>query len=145
MIHARDHQTPCLFDPWDYLGPKRRKLLTEPWADVFQEHILRELPVDKWGRSSIVDTKLLCCELFFIEPSFKGRRRKETQSGLFSLPVVENLNVLCDIPYGLLSGFMAAVVDQFTFQDAPEAFHWGVVVAIPLSAHGCRHSAVIKQ
>ena len=71
MIHARDHQTPCLFDPWDYLGPKRRKLLTEPWADVFQEHILRELPVDKWGRSSIVDTKLLCwavsiflCEMF---------------------------------------------------------------------------------
>jgi hypothetical protein len=47
MIHTRDHQTPYLFDPWDYLGPKRRKLLTESWAGVFKEHILRELPVDK--------------------------------------------------------------------------------------------------
>ena len=47
MIHTRDHQTSYLFDPWDYLGPKRRKLLTESWAGVFQEHILRELPVDK--------------------------------------------------------------------------------------------------
>ena len=47
MIHTRDHQTPYLFDPWDYLGPKRKKLLTESWAGVFQEHILRELPVDK--------------------------------------------------------------------------------------------------
>ena len=26
MIHARDHQTPYLFDPWDYLGPKRKML-----------------------------------------------------------------------------------------------------------------------
>jgi hypothetical protein len=47
MIHTRDHQTPYLFDPWDYLGPKRKKLLTESWAGVFKEHILRELPVDK--------------------------------------------------------------------------------------------------
>jgi hypothetical protein len=47
MIHTRDHQTPYLFDPWDYLGPKRRKLLTESWAGVFQEHILRALPVNK--------------------------------------------------------------------------------------------------
>ena len=47
MIHTRDHQTSYLFDPWDYLGPKRKKLLTESWAGVFQEHILRELPVHK--------------------------------------------------------------------------------------------------
>jgi hypothetical protein len=47
MIHTRDHQTDYLFDPWDYLGPKRKKLLTESWAGVFREHILRELPVHK--------------------------------------------------------------------------------------------------
>jgi len=47
MIHTRDHQTDYLFDPWSYLGPKRRRLMEESWAGVFREHILRELPVDK--------------------------------------------------------------------------------------------------
>ena len=47
MIHARDHKTPYLIDPWDYLGPKRRKLLDESWAGLFREHILSELPVGK--------------------------------------------------------------------------------------------------
>src|SRR5665647_3520368 len=35
------------FDPWSYLGPKRRRLMEESWAGVFREHILRELPVHK--------------------------------------------------------------------------------------------------
>lgn len=47
MIHARDHKTPYLIDPWDYLGPKRRKLLDESWAGLFREHILANLPVHK--------------------------------------------------------------------------------------------------
>jgi hypothetical protein len=47
MIHARDHKTPCLIDPWDYLGPKRRKLLDASWAGLFREYILSELPVGK--------------------------------------------------------------------------------------------------
>jgi hypothetical protein len=47
MIHTRDHKTPYLIDPWDYLGPKRRKLLDESWAGLFREHILSELPVHK--------------------------------------------------------------------------------------------------
>ncbi len=47
MIHARDHKTPYLIDPWDYLGPKRRKLLDGSWAGLFREHILSELPVHK--------------------------------------------------------------------------------------------------
>ena len=50
MIHARDHQTPYLFDPWDYLGPKRKMLLSESWAGLFREHILPELPVHKLAR-----------------------------------------------------------------------------------------------
>jgi hypothetical protein len=47
MIHARDHKTPYLIDPWDYLGPKRRKLLDASWAGLFREHILPDLPVHK--------------------------------------------------------------------------------------------------
>ena len=47
MIHARDHKTPYMIDPWDYLGPKRRKLLDQSWAGLFREHILSELPVHK--------------------------------------------------------------------------------------------------
>ena len=47
MIHARDHKTPYLIDPWDYLGPKRRKLLDASWSGLFREHILSELPVHK--------------------------------------------------------------------------------------------------
>ncbi|MEI8174279.1 MAG: transposase [Deltaproteobacteria bacterium] len=47
MIRTRDHKTPYLIDPWDYLGPKRRKLLDESWAGLFRDHILSELPVHK--------------------------------------------------------------------------------------------------
>lgn len=50
MIHAKDHKTGYLFDPWDYLGPKRRKLIDESWAGLFRKHILNELPVDKLAR-----------------------------------------------------------------------------------------------
>ena len=46
MIRVRDHKQDYLFDPWDYLGPKRRKLMDESWAGLFREHILTELPVD---------------------------------------------------------------------------------------------------
>lgn len=50
MIHKRDHRTVYLFDPWDYLGPKRKKLISESWAGLFREHILAELPVHKLAR-----------------------------------------------------------------------------------------------
>ena len=47
MIYTRDHKTGYLFDPWEYLGPKRRKLLDESWAGLFRKEILSELPADK--------------------------------------------------------------------------------------------------
>jgi hypothetical protein len=47
MIHARDHKTTYLFDPWHFLGQKRRKLMDTSWAALFREHILCELPVSK--------------------------------------------------------------------------------------------------
>jgi len=89
MIHTRDHQTPYLFDPWDYLGPKRKKLLTESWAGVFQEHILRELPVDK------------------IAPYFTegcGRPTKELYAALGSL-ILQQMHDLTD----------EETVDEFCF------------------------------
>ncbi|MEA2014723.1 MAG: transposase [Thermodesulfobacteriota bacterium] len=50
MIHTKDHKTGYLFDPWDHLGPKRRKLLEQSWAGLFREHILQDLPVNKIAR-----------------------------------------------------------------------------------------------
>jgi len=47
MIRTKDHTTGYLFDPWDHLGPKRRKLLEQSWAGLFREYILQELPVNK--------------------------------------------------------------------------------------------------
>jgi hypothetical protein len=47
MIHTRDHKTAYMLDPWEYLGPKRRKLLDNSWASLFREHILSELPVSQ--------------------------------------------------------------------------------------------------
>jgi len=47
MITVNDHQTLRLFDPWDYLGPKRRKLLETSWSGVFREYLLEKLPVGK--------------------------------------------------------------------------------------------------
>ena len=47
MIKVNDHQTIRLFDPWEHLGPKRRKLLDTSWSGVFREYLLEKLPVEK--------------------------------------------------------------------------------------------------
>jgi len=47
MIHTRDHKAAYLFDPWHFLGEKRRKLMDASLAALFREHILCELPVNK--------------------------------------------------------------------------------------------------
>src|SRR6476620_9678186 len=51
MITIRDHQTGHLFDPWDYRGEKRRRLLERSWAGVFRDHLLQNLPVGKLAGS----------------------------------------------------------------------------------------------
>ena len=80
MIHTRDHQTDYLFDPWSYLGPKRRRLMEESWAGVFREHILRELPVHKIAP-------------YFSEGS--GRPTKELYAALGSL-ILQQMHDLTD-------------------------------------------------
>jgi hypothetical protein len=47
MIHIKDQKQKNLFDPWAFLGPKRRKLLDQSWAGLFQKELLGELPVGK--------------------------------------------------------------------------------------------------
>jgi Transposase DDE domain len=54
MIHTKDHKTMDLsacnaqagmFDPFDFLGPKRRKLINDSWAKICRDEILPDLPV----------------------------------------------------------------------------------------------------
>ena len=80
MIHTRDHQTVYLFDPWNYLGPKRKRLLSESWAGLFREHILAELPVHNLAR-------------FFTEDF--GRPAKEQYAALGSL-ILQQMHDLTD-------------------------------------------------
>jgi hypothetical protein len=47
MITAKDHSTGLLFDCWDHIGPKRRKLLDKSWAGVFRKFLLHELPIER--------------------------------------------------------------------------------------------------
>jgi len=44
MIHIKDHKQKDLFDPWRFLSPKRRELLDQSWAGLFQKELLCELP-----------------------------------------------------------------------------------------------------
>ena len=46
MINIKDHKTGYLWDPWEYLGVKRRRLLEKSWAGAFRKYILLQLPVD---------------------------------------------------------------------------------------------------
>lgn len=67
MVNAKDHKTEQMFDPWWYLGPKRKKLLEKSWPGLFKEYILNELPVEKIARHFKYDfgrpTKELYCAL----------------------------------------------------------------------------------
>jgi len=45
VLTLRDRQSGALFDPWEHLGPKRRRLLELSWAGVFREYLLEHLPV----------------------------------------------------------------------------------------------------
>lgn len=50
MITVKDHSTGLLFDLWDHIGPKRRKLLDRSWAGVFRKFLLHELPIERIAR-----------------------------------------------------------------------------------------------
>jgi len=47
MIRIKNQKQNTLFDPWSFLSPKRRELLDQSWAGLFQKELLCELPVGK--------------------------------------------------------------------------------------------------
>lgn len=47
MITVKDHHTQRLFNPWEHLGPKRRRLLEQSWAGLFRQHLFEKIPVNK--------------------------------------------------------------------------------------------------
>ena len=47
MIRTNNHNQLLLFDPWDYLSPKRRAILDQSWSGLFRNEILRQLPVQE--------------------------------------------------------------------------------------------------
>ncbi len=46
MFHVKNHKQLNICDPWVHLGPKRRKVLENSWAGLFQKKILPGLPVE---------------------------------------------------------------------------------------------------
>ncbi len=46
MFHVKNHKQLNIFDPWGYLGPKRRKEIDASWAGIFRHNILPGLPVE---------------------------------------------------------------------------------------------------
>jgi len=80
MQYIKDHKICYIFDPWDYLGPKRRNLLEQSWAGLFRKYLLEELPVDK------------VAEHFH---SYMGRPTKELYAVLGTL-VLQQLHDLSD-------------------------------------------------
>lgn len=67
MIYTKDHKTEQMFDPWGYLGQKRKRLLDKSWSGLFKEYILNELPVGKVAKHFKEDfgrpTKELYCAI----------------------------------------------------------------------------------
>jgi len=48
MITIKNHNQKELFDPWEFLSPKRRQRLDRSWPGLFRNEILKELPVEKF-------------------------------------------------------------------------------------------------
>ncbi|SPP66129.1 hypothetical protein NITLEN_50169 [Nitrospira lenta] len=67
-------------------------------------------------------------------------QRAIPQSRMAPLTVVEDLNVLRDLPSGLFPRSIAPVMYQFVLQRAPNTFHRGIVVAIASLTHGRGHA-----
>ena len=80
MFNAKNHKQLNMFDPWDYLGPKRRKELDKSWAGLFRHNILKTLPVDKLRKHY---------------DSSNGRPSKELYS-LLGLMVLQQMHDLTD-------------------------------------------------
>ena len=91
MIHVKDHKTLDLFEPFPFLGPKRRHLIEGSWAKLFRDHLLHQLPVER-----IVNNY----------SAFKGRPTKELYAmlGLMLLQQVHDLTdeeAICQFAFNI--------------------------------------------
>ncbi|MBW2246734.1 MAG: transposase [Deltaproteobacteria bacterium] len=50
MIKVKSPNQLNIFDPWDFLTPKRRQMLDAGWPGLFREHILPSIPVNEVGK-----------------------------------------------------------------------------------------------
>lgn len=80
MINVKDHHSGWLFDPWDQIGPKRRKLLENSWSGVFRIFLLEKLPVDRLAQRF---------------DAFQGRPTKELYTAMGML-ILQQLHDLSD-------------------------------------------------
>ncbi len=46
MFIVKDNKQGYIFDPFEYLGPKRLSELKNSWAEIFHREVLPELPVE---------------------------------------------------------------------------------------------------
>ena len=46
MFHVKDNKQGYIFDPFEYLGPKRLADLKISWTEIFRQEILPALPVE---------------------------------------------------------------------------------------------------
>jgi len=78
MIKVKNPNQLDIFDPWDFLTPKRRQMLDAGWPGLFREHILPSIPVNKISK--------------YFDPSF-GRPTKELYSMLGALILQQSFDL----------------------------------------------------
>ncbi|QNN21846.1 transposase [Planctomycetales bacterium ZRK34] len=108
MRRTRDRSCGMLFNPWDSLGEKRRRLLDRSWAGVFREHLLDRLPVEAIAECFV---------------SKRGRPTKELHVAVGVL-ILQQLHDLTD----------AAVVEALAFNLA---WHYALDVQDESDAYLC--------
>jgi len=50
MLTIKNPKQLNIFDPWEFLTPKRRNMLDNSWAGLFREHILPSMPIHKFAK-----------------------------------------------------------------------------------------------
>ena len=61
------------------------------------------------------------------------------------LTIIKELHVLEDLRSGLITGLKSAMVNEFVFERAKEAFRHRIVIAVALAAHAAHHRVLFEQ
>ena len=78
MINLKNPNQLNIFDPWDFLTPKRRKMLDNSWPGLFREHILASIPVHEVAK--------------YFDETF-GRPTKELYAAIGALVLQQTLDL----------------------------------------------------